>query len=90
MFELLGLLAAGATAGVGYLQSRRFVGSRLRYVEDVQKPSAPVVAGVVAGAAALPVVWLLPLVGAGTALIFGTAVGLGTRAGAKDIRRATV
>ena len=90
MFEMLGLVAAGGVAAVGYLQSRRFVGGRLRYIDDVQRPAAPVLAGVVAAAAAVPVVWLLPIIGTGTAVLFGTAVGLGTRAGAKDIRRATV
>jgi hypothetical protein len=55
-------------------------------VDDVQKGTAPVVAGTVATLAAAPVVALLPFVGAGAAVGFGLAVGLGTRAGAHDIR----
>lgn len=85
MFELIGLIAVGVAAGAGYIKSRRFVSSRLRYVDAARKPSAPVIAGFAAVAVAAPVVTVLPLVGAGAAVIFGTAVGLGTRAGAKDI-----
>jgi len=84
MFELIGLLAAGTAAGFGYVKSRAFVSDRLRFVDAARKPSAPLVAGVAATALAAPVVWLLPIVGAGTALAFGAAVGLGTRAGAKE------
>ncbi|HEU5209556.1 MAG TPA: hypothetical protein VFU06_09105 [Longimicrobiales bacterium] len=84
MFELIGLLAAGTAAGFGYIRSRAFVSHRLRYVDAAHRPSAPVIAGLAATAIATPVVWALPIVGAGTALVFGAAVGLGTRAGAKE------
>ncbi|MCH7491535.1 MAG: hypothetical protein IID05_12680, partial [Gemmatimonadetes bacterium] len=43
MIELI--LAAGV-AGYGYFKSRKFVRERLRFVESVQKPAAPVVVGV--------------------------------------------
>jgi hypothetical protein len=36
---------------------------------------------------ATPVVWLLPIVGGGTALIFGAATGLGTASGVKALKR---
>ncbi len=84
MFELIGLLAAGTAAGFGYVRSRAFVSQRLRFVDSAHRPSAPLIAGAAATAIAAPVVWLLPIVGAGTALAFGAAVGLGTRAGAKE------
>lgn len=83
MFEFL--IAAGA-AGFGYLRSRGFVAERLRYVEAVRTPAAPFVAAAVATAVATPVVWVLPIVGAGTALLFGAAVGVGTHAGVRRIR----
>lgn len=88
MFELIGLIAAGTAAGFGYIKSRGFVSRRLRYVDAAKRPSAPLLAGVAAATLAAPVVWVLPIVGAGTALAFGTAVGLGTRAGAKDVTEA--
>jgi hypothetical protein len=78
------LVAAGA-AGVGFLNSRGFVAQRLRYVDAVRSPAAPYVAAVAATAVAVPIVWVLPIVGAGTALAFGAAVGVGTRAGVRRI-----
>lgn len=87
MFELFGLLIAGAAAATGYIKTRDFVRRRLRFVDAVQRGSAPILAGGVAAVAAAPVVWVLPLVGAGTALLFGISVGAGVRAGSRDIRR---
>ena len=34
----------------------------------------------------MPLVMLLPFVGAGTAIVFGLSVGMGVRAGARDIK----
>jgi hypothetical protein len=83
MFELL---AVGAAGVFGYVKSRDFVQARLRYVDAVQRPSAPLIAGTAAAVIALPVVAVVPLIGVGTALLFGTAVGLGTRSGAHRVR----
>lgn len=87
MFELIGLIPAAAAALLGYAQSRRFVRQRLAYVDAVQRAGVPAVAGVAAGVVALPVVALLPLVGLGTAILFGGSVGAGVAAGVRDIRR---
>lgn len=91
MFEmmagLIGMGAAAGAAGFGYLRSKSFVARRLRYVDAVQSPAAPIVAGAAATALATPVVWALPIVGAGTAIVFGIATAVGTRAGVKQIRR---
>jgi len=81
-------IAVTGTASIwGYVQARRFMRKRLRFVDAAQKPMAPVVAGVAAAAVAAPVVWLLPVVGAGTALLFGAGVGIGTSQGQKDVKR---
>lgn len=88
MVGLVGLTAAAGAAGFGYVRSKTFVARRLRYVDAVQSPAAPIVAGAAATAIAAPVVWVLPIVGAGTALVFGIATAIGTRAGVKQIRRA--
>ena len=85
MFEMLGLLVAGGAAVGGYIKTRSFVARRLRYIEQVQKSSAPWIAGTVAGAAMLPLT-VLPLIGAGTVIAVGAAVGVGTAAGARAIR----
>jgi hypothetical protein len=90
MFEavagLVGLAAAATAGGFGYLRSRSFVARRMRFVDAAQSPAAPIVAAAAATAVATPIVWVLPIVGAGTALVFGAAVGMGTRAGIRRIR----
>ncbi|HEX7121459.1 MAG TPA: hypothetical protein VF178_03740 [Gemmatimonadaceae bacterium] len=84
---LLGLTASTAAAVFGYTRSRRFVGDRLRYVDAVNHPATPFLAGAAATAVAIPVVALLPIVGAGTALVFGVSVGMGVASGRGEIRR---
>ena len=85
----VGLILFGVVMGYG--TARRFVRDRLRFVDGAHKPSVPLVAGVVAFLIAVPIVNLisiLPLVhlGGGAALVLGASVGLGTRAGSKDVR----
>ncbi|HEU0013873.1 MAG TPA: hypothetical protein VFQ45_09320 [Longimicrobium sp.] len=84
---MIGLIAAMAAAYFGFTMTRDFVRRRLAYVNAVQAGGAPLVAGVLAGAAALPVVGILPLVGMGTAVAFGASVGVGVKAGASETRR---
>ena len=84
MVELI--LAAGV-AGFGYFKSRRFVRERLRFVDVVQRPAAPVVAGVATTVATGAVVFFLPVVGALTAVLSGVGIGMGVRHGAKDSKR---
>ena len=82
------LLAAGISVGagmIGYWQARKFVTSKLRFVDAVHGLGAPVIAGLVAALVAAPFT-LLPFIGAGTALLFGASVALGVRAGAQEIR----
>lgn len=87
MLELIGVLATGAAALLGFIQSRSFVGRRLQYVDAVRRPWAPWLAGIAAGILAAPVAWVLPLIGTGTAVLFGAAVGLGTAVGSKESGR---
>lgn len=86
MIGLIGMVVSGVGAVAGYIGSRDFVRRRLRYVEAAQSPMAPLVAGAAAAIAAVPVVWILPGIGTLSAVAFGAAVGLGTRAGAADVR----
>ncbi len=86
MFEIIGLAATCAAGFFGYVKSRRFVRSRLRFVDAVKKPYVPVLAGGVAALAAAPVVALLPIIGAGTAIVFGASVGVGVASARKDIK----
>ena len=86
MFAMITLAAAAAATFFGYTQSRRFVRNRLRFVDKVHGSGVPAIAGVAALVVALPVTAMLPLVGFGTALLFGVGVGTGVAAGRNDIR----
>ena len=87
MIEILMLAAGGVATVAGYIKTRQFVRRRLRFVDAVQKPVAPVAAGAVAAVVAAPVVWLLPVLGAGAAVVFGAGVGRGVLHGARDVKR---
>jgi hypothetical protein len=86
VLALIAFAATIAATAFGYLTARRFVREKLQFVDAAQTWRAPVIAGLASWAVATPVVWLLPLVGPPTAVVFGVAVALGTRAGARDIR----
>jgi hypothetical protein len=86
---LISFAIAFVAAGIGYREARSFVRRKLRFVDAVQSPLAPIIAGV--GAALLTGIFaIMPLVGlfvgAGTALSVGAAVGMGVAAGAKDAK----
>ncbi|MFQ6045946.1 MAG: hypothetical protein ACE5PT_06250 [Gemmatimonadales bacterium] len=85
--ELLWLLATGGVSLFGYWKTRQFVRRRLRFVDAVERPGAPLVAGTVAALAAAPIAWLLPVIGITTAVVFGAGVGIGVHHGAKDVKR---
>jgi len=86
MIETLVALAAGIA---GYGLARSFVSRRLRFVDAVHSPLAPLLAGLLGMAVASPFT-LLPLVGVGSAVVFGVGVGLGTAGAARALRRADV
>src|SRR5690348_4350085 len=85
--SVLGLAIAVAASMVGYWQARQFTQNKLRFVDAVHKMGVPLLAGLGAALVAMPIVWILPLVGTGTALLFGLGVALGVSAGAKEIRK---
>lgn len=87
MLELIAVLIAVLAAVAGYAKSREFVRERLQFVDAVQRPIAPWIAGGAAALAVSPVAWILPYVGGGAALLFGAAVGYGVARGRRDIRQ---
>lgn len=87
MFLILSFLVSMAVALLAYAQARSFVTRRLRYVDAVQSAFAPIVAGLGAAVIGLPIFYLLPLTGPGTALTLGLAVGAGVASGAREVRR---
>ena len=86
MFELIAAGIAGAAGIVGHIRSRKFVGRRLRYTGLVEKPMLGLWAGVATTVVAAPVVAILPIVGAGTAIVAGIGVGTGVALGVRDTR----
>jgi hypothetical protein len=84
MFGLLAAGIAGASGVFGHIKSRHFVGQKLRYTSIVEKPLLGVWAGVGATVVAAPVVAVLPMVGAGTAIAIGAGIGTGVALGVKD------
>ena len=86
---LLSFAVASIVAIVLHGSTRRFVRNRLRYVDSVQKGIAPWLAGGLAFGVGALIAPFLPLVGLGTALTAGLAVGSGVAAGARDIRTGT-
>ncbi|MES3035435.1 MAG: hypothetical protein V4813_15655 [Gemmatimonadota bacterium] len=87
MFTLLAYAASLTLAWLAYTQARNFVRSRLRFVPAAQSGWAPILAGLATAIVSLPIVGLIPLIGAGTAISVGLSVGLGVANGQRDIRR---
>jgi hypothetical protein len=83
---MIGLLICLAALGGGFAYTRSFVKRRLQFVDKAQRPAAPVVAGLIATAVALPVA-ALPIITIGTALAFGAGVGTGWASGQRANRR---
>ena len=84
---MIALLIAVAAGIVGYIQARKFVSSRLRFVDAAQNRFMPIIAGV-GTALAASLITFLPFIGAGTVLLLGAGVAAGASVGAKDIRLA--
>jgi hypothetical protein len=87
LFNLIGLVISVGAGLFAFGLAREYVRQRLRFVDAVRHPLAPWMAAIGALVIAAPIVWLLPIVGGGTALIFGAATGLGTASGVKALKR---
>ena len=77
---MIGLLVGAAALGGGFVWTREFVRRRLRFVDAVRRPAAPLVAGVAAAAVALPFA-ALPIITIGTAVALGVGVAGGVASG---------
>ena len=97
MFDtVIAILALTVTVGSGILAfgfARGFVRRRLRFVDAIKSPVAPVLAAVGAAILVMPLT-MLPLIGAVvsgvTAAVVGLGAGLGTRSGVKALQRGDV
>ena len=86
MFDILRLALGVAAAFLAFGFARSFVRRRLRFVDAVQSPIAPVAAGAIGALVAWPLT-LLPLITGLTAALVGIGAGLGTASGAKALKR---
>ena len=86
MIEFAFLAAAGAGMGLSYVRIRGFVRDRLRFVDAAQRKSTPWLAGVAAAFAASILVPFLPVLGGGTAIVFGIVTGSAVRSGQKQVK----
>jgi hypothetical protein len=77
---MIGLIVTAAALVGGFVVSRDFVRRRLRFVDAVKKPAAPLIAGAAATVVALPVA-LLPVVTVGAAVALGIGVAGGVASG---------
>lgn len=84
---LVWLGVTGAASIFGYIKSRQFVRRKLRFVDAVQNPAVPLIAGGAAGLLALPLVGLLPILTTVSAIVFGIGIGTGVLHGARDVKR---
>ncbi len=93
---IIAILALTVTVGSGVLAfgfARGFVRRRLRFVDAIRSPAAPVLAAVGAAILVMPLT-MLPLVKivitGVTAAVVGLGAGLGTRSGVKALQRGDV
>ena len=84
MFPLIGLALSAGAGIAGFVTSKDFTQKKLRFVDAAHKPGAPIIAGVAAAVLAAPVVAILPIVGAGTAIILGAGVALGVKSAQRN------
>ena len=86
--DLIWLGVSGAAAVYGYIKSRKFVRSRLRFVDAIQNPAVPWVAGIgtafIASALSILPLISVPLI---ASVIVGVGVGTGVLHGSKDVKR---
>ena len=86
-FNLISLVVAVGAGMFAFGLAREYVRQKLRFVDAVRNPLAPWAVAVGALIVAIPIVALLPIIGGGTALVFGAAAGLGTASGVKALKR---
>ncbi len=84
---LTSMLIFAASALGSYFFARGFVQRRLRFVDAMRSPLAPLVAGAAAFLVAWPLA-ALPLITLGTAIVFGVGTAMGTAAGVRALGRA--
>lgn len=86
MIAFMFMAAAGAGMAISYIKVRDFVRNRLRFVDAAQRRSTPWLAGIGATLALSPLLPFIPVLGGGTAIVFGIVVGTAVRNGQREVR----
>ncbi len=81
---IIATLIAAAAGIAGYVSSKDFTKRKLRFVDAVHTRPAPWIAAGAAALIAAPIVAVLPIVGAGTAIVLGAGVGLGVKSAQRE------
>jgi hypothetical protein len=84
----INMMIIAGVALVGFIVAKTFVRRRLRFVDAVYGPLAPLTVGVLAAGLAWPFA-LLPIITGTTAVIFGIGAGMGTASGVRALKRGT-
>jgi len=86
MLFLAQLFATAAIGLAGFVVARGFVRRRLRFVDAIYSPLAPLAVGLLAAGLLWPLA-LLPLVSGMTVAVFGIGAGAGTASGVRALKR---
>jgi hypothetical protein len=84
----INMMIIAGVAMVGFIIAKTFVRRRLRFVDAVYAPLAPLTVGVLAAGLAWPFA-LLPIITGPMAVIFGIGAGMGTASGVRALKRGT-
>ena len=84
----INMMIVAAVAMVGFVIAKTFVRRRLRFVDAIYSPFAPLTVGVLMAAVAWPLA-ILPIITGTTTVIFGIGAGLGTASGVRALKRGT-
>ena len=83
---MLGIIASIVVGFIGFVLAKGFVRRRLRFVDAIYSPLAPLAVGVLAAVVAWPLA-ILPFITGVTAALFGIGAGMGTASGVRALRR---
>ena len=84
----INMMIVAAVAMVGFVIAKTFVRRRLRFVDAIYSPLAPLTVGVLMAVLAWPLA-ILPIITGTTAVIFGIGAGAGTASGVRALKRGT-
>ena len=84
----INMMIVAVVALTGFVIAKTFVRRRLRFVDAIYSPFAPLTVGVLMAAVAWPLA-ILPIITGTTTVIFGIGAGLGTASGVRALKRGT-